>query len=262
MSTRVPYDDFAEIYDAWAGTAPITAKNRAFYVAKFLSCPGPVVELGVGNGRICIEVARQGKAITGVDSSTAILELCRARASEAGVSQRLHLIQADFRDFELDAPAELIAIPFHTIGHLVTYDDQLRALRRIRSQLAPGGRFIFDHFLFDPTFVEPGVPRLRAEFKSPESGRDVFLWETSTRDMERQLIRILAWTDEIDDAGLVVERKYRRSRLSWITPEQSRSLLEIAGFEIEALYGDFAENPMGEKSTHQIWIARVKGGPP
>jgi SAM-dependent methyltransferase len=260
MSTRVPYDDFAEIYDAWSDSAPITAKNRGFYVAKFLACPGPVVELGVGNGRICIEVARRGKPITGVDSSTAILELCRARASEAGVSERLHLIHADFRDFELESRAELIAIPFHTIGHLLTSEDKLRALRQIRSQLATDGRFIFDHFLFDPTFVEPGVPRFRAEFKSPESGRDVFLWETSTRDMDRQIIRILVWTDEIDEAGLVVKRKYRSSQLSWITPEQSRSLLELAGFEIEGLYGDFEENPMGERSTHQIWIARAKGG--
>jgi SAM-dependent methyltransferase len=258
MSTPVPYDDFAEIYDAWCASAPITEKNRGFYVKKLLSCPGPVVELGVGNGRICIEVARAGKPITGVDSSKAILELCRARAREAGVSERLHLIQADFRDFELEAPAELIAIPFHTIGHLLTSEDKLRAMRQIRSQLQRGGRFIFDHFLFDPAFVEPGVAHLRAEFRSPETGRSVFLWETSTRDMDRQLIEIVVWTDEVDETGVVVRRRYRRSRLSWLTPEQSRRLLEEAGFEIEALCGDFDENPMGEKSTHQIWIARAK----
>ena len=87
--SHVPYDDFADIYDAWCGSAPITQKNHGFYLRKLVESPGPVVELGVGNGRICIEVAKQGRPITGVDSSSAILELCRKRAREAGVEGRL-----------------------------------------------------------------------------------------------------------------------------------------------------------------------------
>ncbi|MGH9337122.1 MAG: class I SAM-dependent methyltransferase, partial [Vicinamibacteria bacterium] len=205
---------------------------------------------------ICIEVAKQGKRITGVDSSGAILELCRKRSREAGVSERLNLVQADFRDFVLPEPAELIVIPFHSIGHLLTDEDKLRAMRQIRSQLERGGRFIFDHFIFDPKFTEPGVPHLRAEFRNAETGRDHLLWEASTRDMDHQLIRIVAWTDEIDYIGIVVSRRYRRMNLSWITPEQSLRLLEEAGFEVETVYGDFEENPLGESSTHQIWVAR------
>jgi len=254
--SRVPYDDFADIYDAWCGSAPITQKNHGYYVRKLVESPGPVAELGVGNGRICIEVAKQGRPVTGVDSSGAILELCRKRAREAGVEGRLSLIQADFRDFVLGAPADLIVLPFHSIGHLLTDDDKLRAMKQVRSQLRDGGRFIFDHFLFDPSFVQPGVPHLRAEFRNPETGRDHILWEASTHDLEHQVIRIVVWTDEIDSGGTVVSRRYRRINLSWITPEQSDRLLEEAGFEVEALYGDFEENPLTEKSTHQVWVVR------
>ncbi len=254
--SRVPYDDFADIYDAWCGSAPITQKNHGYYVRKLVESPGPVAELGVGNGRICIEVAKQGRPVTGVDSSGAILELCRKRAREAGVEGRLSLIQADFRDFVLGAPADLIVLPFHSIGHLLTDDDKLRAMKQVRSQLRDGGRFIFDHFLFDPSFVQPGVPHLRAEFRNPETGRDHILWEASTHDLEHQVIRIVVWTDEIDSGGTVVSRRYRRINLSWITPEQSHRLLEEAGFEVEALYGDFEENPLTEKSTHQVWVVR------
>lgn len=253
---RVPYDDFADIYDAWSASAPITQKNHGFYLKKLAESPGPVVELGVGNGRICIEVAKQGRTITGVDSSGAILELCRKRAREAGVEGRLHLIQADFRDFVLLEAADLIVLPFHSIGHLLTDDDKLRALRQVRSQLREGGRFVFDHFIFDPSYVQPGVPRLRAEFRNAETGRDHILWEASTHDMEHQLIRLVVWTDEIDSVGVVVSRRYRRMNLSWITPEQSHRLLEEAGFEVEAVHGDFEENPLTERSTHQVWMAR------
>jgi SAM-dependent methyltransferase len=252
----VPYDEFADIYDAWCGSAPVTQRNHGYYVRKLVESPGPVAELGVGNGRICIEVAKQGRPISGVDSSGAILELCRKRAREAGVEARLSLIRADFRDFVLEAPADLIVLPFHSIGHLLTDDDKLRAMKQVRSQLRTGGRFIFDHFLFDPSFVQRGVPHLRAEFRNPETGRDHILWEASTHDMEHQVIRIVVWTDEIDSGGTVVSRRYRRINLSWITPEQSHRLLEEAGFEVEALHGDFEENPLTEKSTHQIWVVR------
>jgi hypothetical protein len=53
-----------------------------------------------------------------------------------------------------------------------------------------------------------------------------------------------------------VSRRYRRINLSWVTPEQSHGLLEEAGFEVEAVHGDFEENPLTEMSTHQIWVAR------
>ena len=138
------------------------------------------------------------------------------QAGARGRSRRppVPLIQADFRDFVLEAPADLIVLPFHSIGHLLTDDDKLRAMRQVRSQLRDGGRFLFDHFLFDPSFVQPGVPRLRAEFRNAETGRDHILWEASTRDMEHQVIRIVVWTDEIDSGGIVVSRRYRRISLS------------------------------------------------
>lgn len=257
MSEHVPYDDFADIYDAWCETAPITRENQGFYVRRLVEASGPAVELGVGNGRICIEAARKGKPVLGVDSSRAILELCGKRAHEAGVSDRLTLIEGDFRDFEIPAPAELITIPFHSIGHLLEESDKRKALDNIHRQLLPGGRLIFDHFVFDPEYpMQPGVPRLRAELTDLETGRDVILWDATTRDDALQLLRIVAWTDELDSEGDVVRRRCRRIELSWMSPEQSRTLLEETGFEVENAYGDFQENALGPQSTHQIWVAR------
>ena len=256
MSGQVPYDDFAEIYDVWCGSTPITRENQGFYVRQLVAAEGPAVELGVGNGRICIEAAKQGKDVIGVDSSSKILELCETRARKAGVSDRLTLVQGDFRDFVLEEPADLITIPFHSIGHLLTDGDKKKALANIYNQLRRGGRFIFDHFIFDPSYGPgSGVPYLRAEFRDQETGRDLLLWEATTHDPEHQMLRIVVWTDDLDAGGNVVHRRYRRINLSWMTPEQSFNLLEEAGFEIDAAYGDFDENPMDEKSTHQVWVA-------
>jgi len=257
MHKSVEYDAFADIYDIWTGAAPAAKRNRPFYVEEYLRAAGPVVELGVGNGRIAIEAARQGKAIIGVDSSAEMLKLCQERAEAASVAHLLTLIQADFRDFVLPEPAQLIAIPFHTIGHLVTLDDKRAGLRHIHSQLAPGGRLVFDHFIFDPEVARQhqGVG-LRGEYADAATGHDVLLWEIVRHDYEAQTIRIIAWTDELDDDGVVLQRKYRRLSFSWLEPQQTRALLEEAGFEIEALYGDFDRRPFGEDSPEQVWVAR------
>lgn len=257
MSPAAEYDTFADIYEIWTSTAPVTARNLPFYVQVCRETPGLVAELGVGNGRIAVEVAKTGKPIIGVDSSSEMLHRCWARAQAAGVLDRLTLIHADFRDFSLPQPAQLITIPFHSIGHLVTADDKRAGLRHIYDQLAPGGRLIFDHFIFDPEAAthHSGVT-LRAEYTNPDTGQDTLLWMTSRYDIENQTIRIIAWTDVIDGVGVLVRRQYHRLSFSWLEPEQTRALLEETGFEIEALYGDFDRSPLGKDSPEQIWVAR------
>jgi SAM-dependent methyltransferase len=258
MHERVEYDAFADIYEIWTETAPITGQNLPFYVAEYLRTAGPVVELGVGNGRIAVEAARQGKAITGVDNSAGMLRLCRERARAAGVGHLVTLIQADIRDFTLPEPAQLITIPFHSIGHLVSLEDKRAALRRIYDQLAQGGRFIFDFFVFNPEYVRyrSGLASLRAEYTDAASGHDVLLWVAVRHDLEQQRMRIITWADELDDEGVVLERRYRPLSFSWIDPEQARELLEQAGFEVEAVYGDFQRGPFTADSGEQIWVAR------
>ena len=258
MSMTAEYDAFADIYEIWSATAPVTARNLPFYVDAYRETPGLVAELGVGDGRIAIEAAKAGKPIVGVDSSSQMLHRCRAKARAAGVLDRLTLIHADFRDFNLPQPAELITIPFHSIGHLVTMDDKREGLRHIYDQLAPGGRLIFDHFVFDLEAARSryGVANLRAEYTNPETGRDTLLWVTSRFEPETQRIRIITWTDEIDGVGVMVRRQYRRLTFSWLEPPQTRMLLEETGFEIEALYGDFDHSPFSDDSPEQIWVAR------
>ena len=258
MTWSTEYDTFADIYQVWTSSAPVTTRNLPFYLEACQEAPGLVAELGVGDGRIAVEVAKAGKPIIGIDSSSEMLHRCRARAQAAGVLDRLTLFRADFREFCLPQPADLITIPFHTIGHLVSMEDKRAGLRHIYSQLAPGGRLIFDHFVFDLEMARSrqGIPTLRAEYTHPDTGRDSLLWVTSRYQPEQQTIRIIAWTDEIDGVGVLVRRQYRRLSFSWLEPAQTRMLLEEAGFQVEALYGDFDRTPFDDHSPEQIWVTR------
>lgn len=260
MTARAPYDDFADVYDAWCASAPITAKNQAFYVEACLATDGPVAEVAAGDGRIAIEVAARGRSITAIDLSPVMLERLETRARARGVADRVRCLCADARSFELDEPAALITIPFHSIGHLLSMEDKRDALTRIHGQLLPGGRLVFDHFVFDLEIARrfERVPFLRAEYRDDDSGHDVMLWSTCRYEVERQVMRLIVWTDALDDRGVVAERRYRRLDFSWIDPEQVRELLERTGFDVEDVHGGYEGEPFGAGAGEQVWFTRKR----
>ena len=256
-SPAAEYDAFADIYSVWTDTAASTRANLAFYVDAYVGADGPVVELGVGDGRIAVTAAARGRDVIGVELSASMLALCRQRALKAGVVGRLRLIQADFRSFTLDEPAALIALPYHSLGHVLALEEKRRVLERVFQQLRPGGQFIFDDFLMTPDLTAyMRRVQLRAEYRA-EGGADGLLWVTSLVDEAAQTIRVITWEDQIDGQGVLAERRYRRLSLSWLTPAQARELLDASGFVIEACYGDFDRTPFADGTAHeQVWVAR------
>ena len=79
-----PYDAIARLYDPWSRSV---TEDVDFYVEEAVAAGGPVVELGVGTGRIAVPVALAGVAVIGVDSSAAMLEVCTERAAAASAAQ-------------------------------------------------------------------------------------------------------------------------------------------------------------------------------
>src|SRR5256885_14498779 len=73
---------------------------------------GPILELGVGTGRVAIPLAKDGHEVVGIDRSEAMLKRAEAHARRARVTVRL--IESDMRTFSLDRAFALITIPFNT----------------------------------------------------------------------------------------------------------------------------------------------------
>ena len=44
--------------------------------------------------------------------------------------------------------------------------------------------------------------------------------------------------------------------LWWVTRSEWEALIDVAGFEVEALYGGFAREPFGEGSLEFVWVVR------
>jgi len=229
------YDAIARLYDPWSVSV---TEDVPFYVdeARRVS-PGPVVELGVGTGRIAVPIAADGIQVIGVDSSAGMLEVARERAESAGVAELVELRLGDLRDPPVSERVELVICPFRSYLHLRTDEERLRALRAARDLLVPGGRLVFDVFA-------PGADDI-AETDGRWLEREPEIFERADWDTETRTLT-LSVRGPSGEATLA---------LAWLSADEWRGLLERAGFEGEALYGWFDRRPF-RGGEDMVWIAR------
>jgi SAM-dependent methyltransferase len=224
------YDAFAAIYDDWASHM---TEDVPFYVELAREAEGPIVELAVGNGRVAIPVAREtGRKVIGIDRSPAMLAEARKRAEAAGVE--LELRQGDMRDLELEEPAGLVYCPFRSLLHLPTWRDRRRVFERVAAALRPGGRFAWNSFVLNP-------------HRAAASDGN---WEVQ-QGIRHRIDHVPA-DNRID---ITLESGAHVS-LWWVTRGEWEALIDVAGLEVEALYGDFDRRAFDEESGEFVWIAR------
>jgi SAM-dependent methyltransferase len=226
------YEPFARDYEAWS--AEMT-EDVPFYVELAREADGPVVELAVGTGRVAVPVAlATGRRVVGIDLEPAMLEQARANAEAAGADLDLRL--GDMRELELEEPAALITCPFRSLLHLPTWADRRRTFERVAASLRPGGRFAWNAFCFDY--------RVAAQNEGPNVRADV-----------PHAIHHVPAESRLDitlDSGGTIS-------LWWATRNEWRGLIDVAGFEVEALYGWFDRRPIDEESREFVWVARKPG---
>ena len=136
-----PYDSLAELYDPWSASV---TEDVGFYLEEARRAGGPVVELGVGTGRIAVPIAADGIHVIGVDSSRGMLDVCARRAALAGVEVDLRV--GDLRDPPVRERVPLVICPFRSYLHLQTDEERREALAAARTLLRPDGRLAFDVF--------------------------------------------------------------------------------------------------------------------
>ena len=93
------------------------------------------------------------------------------------------------------------------------------------------------------------------EFVHPETGRRVIVWDTIQYDLERQILEDERIFEEVDGEGKMVSRTYNLLTLRFIYRYEMQHLLELCGFQVEALYGDFQRGPF-RAGGEQVWVAR------
>jgi SAM-dependent methyltransferase len=216
------YDAIARLYDPWSRSV---VEDVSFYVEEARRATPPVVELGVGTGRIAVPIAAAGIRVIGIDSSPGMLDVCREHAQLAGVNRLVELHLGDLRSPPVEGPFELVLCPFRSYLHLRSDEERLAALRAAYELLEPGGRLIFDFFRPAPDDIAETHGRwLEREPKIFERAD----WDTAARTLT---LSVRGPTGETTMA------------LAWLSEREWRELLVRAGFEVDAVYGWFDRRP-------------------
>lgn len=230
-----------------------------FYTDLAIESGGPVLELGVGTGRVALSIAKEGIEVVGVEPMASMLERAEERLERLPrpARDRIELRQGDLRKLRLRRRFPLVIAPFNVWNHLYTRNDIERGFRTVRHHLQRGGRFAFDVLLPDLEGLarNPAKQYRGGQVPHPRDGFRYRYSEYFSYDPASQVETVLMDFEHPADP--------KRSFCTPLTqrqffPAELEALLHYNGFAIVGHHGDFDGEPIGRATESQVIIARMR----
>jgi SAM-dependent methyltransferase len=205
-----------------------------------LAGPGPVLELGIGTGRIALSLAARGVRVDGVDISPAMVDQLRARPG----GDQLPVTIGDFADVPVPGSYRLIFVVWNTLFNLLTQEDQVRCFQNVAAHLTDDGSFVVEAYV--PSFLY----RLRndqyveAEAIEVEEVRlDVLRHDAATQMLEESHVSL---SPEGVRLNPVVQR------YAW--PSELDLMARIAGLRLKGRSGGWNGEPFHSSSSVHVSV--------
>ena len=227
---------WADSYDEWhKGLMDDEGAVTALFE---LAEGGPVLEFGVGTGRVAVPLAERGAEVVGVDVSPEMLAKLKEKSSA------VTLVEADMTTVSLDREFALAYIAFNSIFALETQQDQVALFRNAAAHLRPGGRFVLETQVPQPPTSDRGT--LRVVGVEP----DRLTLAGGTSDPLTGLYKGM-W--------LIVEptgQKFYPISGRSVTHHEMDLMAQLAGLELAERWADWQRTPFGPKSDLHISVYR------
>ena len=218
---------------------------------------GPVLELGVGTGRVALPLAREGIEVVGVDAMRPMLDRFaeRLEGEPRRVRSKVTLVCGDLERVDLGETFRVVTAPFHVLNHCYSRESLANALGTVRRHLSARGRFLFDVRV-------PNADELRRDPNRVYKGRDVTLPSTGRRyryrerwayDVVTQIQTVeMAFVGKDDPSDFHLQVLTHRC---WY-PAELEALLHYEGFQVVQRWGDFDGEPLDESHDTQVYLCR------
>jgi len=247
------YDHLADLYDIeYAHDYDVP-----FWLSLAGREGGPVVEWGAGTGRIAAPLAEAGYEVTAVEVSEPMVEKGRAR------NEAVEWVCGDMRNTKLGRRFGHALCAFNSFLCLTSVEEALSFLRNARDHLEPGGLLGIEVSAFSPEELAdpPGGPPLRHDFT--RETRDGWLdrFSVSQYDAASQLLSMHLFYELYDSSGELRSKRAHDLTIRVTNRDELVLMLRMCGFETEAVYGGFDEEPFAAGSDHLIVLARGPGSP-
>jgi SAM-dependent methyltransferase len=234
-------DAFADVYDEWY---PEDASvGAAVDLIAGLADGGPVLELGVGTGRVACAIAARGVEVWGVDASLAMIDRLAAKAGPAVTP-----VCQDMAHLALPAGAPqfaVVLVAFNTLFCLASDDEQRACLEGAAAALTKAGQVVVEAFV-------PTVPVLPRHGQVDVAGvsADGVVLKVAKWTEEDQLVR--GQHVEITSAGI----RLRPWHLHPVGPDRLDELASEASLELVARHADWRCATFGPSSLQHVSIYR------
>jgi SAM-dependent methyltransferase len=249
-------DALARLYDVDLQDDP---GDLDLYLALAARTGGPILELGVGTGRIAVPLAAAGYEVTGVDHDPAMLRRARERATRAGRKAQTHLtlVEGDARALPRDIGTFRLAIvALNSLLVFGTRGDQRRTLRVMADLLEPDGLAVTDVWLPDAEDLARYDGRLGLEYarRDADTGNQVTKLASADHDAAGGTVDLTTLFDE-GRQGEAPRRWVRTDRLRLVGADELRGMAEDAGLTVEVVAGGYDLAPIGPGDDRAILVA-------
>ncbi len=231
-----------EFYDIDKPSAPSDA--LVFYLRYAQKAKGPILEPMCGSGRFLLPLLEHGFSIDGVDASSDMLQACREKSQQRGLTTKLYMQYLN----QLDLPwrYDLVIIPASSFS-LITDPLQVQeSLRCLHAHMAPGASFVLEirQLMPQPLQDEPWGGRW---VERPDGTKVVFSYLNHYNPTERVSHSLHRY--ELIRDGRLLETEWEELNIRYYKAGEFSALLEAAGFtaiQIFKAYGNTAPDDTNE----------------
>jgi SAM-dependent methyltransferase len=235
-------DAFADVYDDWYhGISDVDATVATLASLSSANPSLPVVELGVGTGRLALPLAERihPTEVIGIDSSAAMLDVL---ASKSG-GRRVHVVRGDMITALPNGPLGLVFVAYNTFFNLASADLQRRCFAEVAARLAVDGCFVLEAFI-------PQDP--------PRTGHDIAV---RTMASDRVVLSISRYAGEQQVAeGQFVEFteahgvRLRPWSIRYAQPAELDAMADDAGLFLRSRWQTFAGDVFDDDSPQHVSV--------